>query len=589
MLSLLLASAFAPQGPGPSTAPVVINEFAYDDASTDDKEFIELYNRTSAPVDLSGWTVRCVEGTTPGGTNTSFVIPAATIIAAGGYVVLGTATVPNVTAGCTIAVNFLENTACADGITLEDTTLAVVDSVLWGYAQWTAPVPAYVEGTGLWGRVFTNDTVANVNFTSAQRRVDGYDSNNNGNDFVYMGWTPGTANGSANVLQLNHIQNCDGTPASNLSSDFASSFAPPIVADPTAVTRAIVSAVPVVMSIPASPQGGNVAVMHDPTGGGNSQYLRLPVGDDFLVECYVYVSGGNPAIAGTEGESYAIGVGTTDSYASPADVPGTYYAATSGCAGVGNREPGATGIAWMAYQTTTQTNFYLVDMNDGGPGFTVLGGPITATPGVNDGWQRLRLRCSGSSVVGNFGGTFACDDGQRFTATVASRPSGQVYMQYRECVLANANLLPLIIDRLEVFGIVPFGVTTAGAASPTSVGTPNLSTSGGDPVLGNTAFQFDVSGHVPSNLGALLIGLGSLGAGTPVPGAPGTVNIYVSPISTVLLLSDINGNTSYGLPLPCDNALAGLPISAQSIDIDFTLPYAVPIGSSQGLLATVGN
>ena len=83
MLALLLASAFAPQGPGPSTAPVVINEFCYDDSSTDDKEFLELYNRTNAPIDISGWSI---VGSDPSGANgPGVVIPASTILAPGGY------------------------------------------------------------------------------------------------------------------------------------------------------------------------------------------------------------------------------------------------------------------------------------------------------------------------------------------------------------------------------------------------------------------------------------------------------------------------------------------------------------------------
>ena len=36
---------------------VVINEFAYDDTSTDNLEFIELYNADTVPVDISGWIV----------------------------------------------------------------------------------------------------------------------------------------------------------------------------------------------------------------------------------------------------------------------------------------------------------------------------------------------------------------------------------------------------------------------------------------------------------------------------------------------------------------------------------------------------
>lgn len=591
LLTLATLTALAPQGPGTSLAPVVINEFAYDDSGTDDKEFVELFNRSNAPVDLSNWTIECIEGTSPGGSNSVYTIASGVIIPAGGYVVIGTATVPNLTPGTPAAsVNWLENSSGPDGIVLADSTATVVDSVLWCTALWTAPIPTFLEGAGLNGRVFAGDSAANPNFTTCQRRVDGFDTDNNGFDFVYMGWTPGTANGSANALVLNHVQRCDGTAGGDLSSDFASSFAPPILADPALVTRAIVSSVPQILVIPPSPQGGNVAVMHDPTGGGNAQYLRLPVGDDFLVECYVYVSGGNPAIGATEGEAYAIGVGTTDSYASPADVPGTYYAATSLCAGVGNREPGATGIAWMAYQTTAQTDFYLVDMNDGGPGFTVLGGPITATLGVNDGWQRLRLRVSGSDVVGNFGGTYGVDDGTRFAATVAGRPSGQVYFQYRECVSANANLLPLIVDDVEVFGVVPFGVTFAGSGSPTTVATPDIGTAGGDPVLGNASFQLTCGNLVPNGFGAVVLGLGALGPGTGVPGAPATVQVYVNPILTsVITFHSAVGTAAHPLALPAINAFAGLPITAQWVDFDFALPNAAPIGTSRGMQVVIGN
>ncbi|MFM1871939.1 MAG: hypothetical protein RL398_1361 [Planctomycetota bacterium] len=590
-MSLTLATvlALAPQGPGTSTAPVVINEFSYDDSSTDDLEFVELFNRSANPVDLSGWVIQCIEGTAPGGVNSTYTIASGIIIPAGGYVVIGTAAVPNLTPGTpTAAVNWLENTT-SDGIVLFDNASNPVDSVLWATALWTAPFPAYVEGTGLNGRVFANNTVALPTYTTAQRRSDGYDTDNNGADFIYSGASIGAANGSTNSLSLNHVQNCDGAAGTALSSDFWSSFAAPLLADPASITRAIVSSVPQILTIPPSPQGGNVLVMHDPTGGGNSQYLRVPVGEDFLVECYVYVSGGNAALSGTEGEAFAIGVGTTDSYASPADVSGTYYAATSSCAGSGNREPGATGIAWMAYQTTNGTDFYLVDMNDGGPGFTVLGGPITATVGTNDGWQRLRLRVSGNNVVGNFGGTFGADDGQRITATTTTRVAGQVYFQYRECVLANANLLPLVIDNLEVYGVVPFGVTLGGVGSPTNSGTPSIGTAGGDPVLGNAAFQLTCSNMVPNGFGAVAIGLGGLGTGSAIPGAQPGALLYVNPLTTLLTFSDGLGQTAYGLGLPAANALVGLPLAAQWVDFDFTLAFSTPVGTSNGAAIVVGN
>ena len=102
MLNLLIATAlFAPQGPGSSTAPVVINEFSYDDASTDNLEFIELYNRTNAPVDISGWRILNPDSTGPtygggAGVDLSYVIPGGTIVAPGGFYVLGPSTVTNV-------------------------------------------------------------------------------------------------------------------------------------------------------------------------------------------------------------------------------------------------------------------------------------------------------------------------------------------------------------------------------------------------------------------------------------------------------------------------------------------------------------
>lgn len=580
MLALLLASAFAPQGPGPSTAPVVINEFGYDDTSTDDKEFLELYNRTNAPIDISGWSI---VGSDPTGANgTPVVIPASTILAPGGYWVIAGSTSTTVTTAnqiTTLAQNSLwENDN--ESLDLLDLSATVVDSVAWetGRGSW-GPHPR--EGTGIWGEIVTIDAFPQT----WQRRVDGYDSNDNGIDFCVMAWTPGAANGSAQNVAPGYVNSFDATAGTLLNGDFNYGFVAPRTADPTAIVNNGTNTI----AIPASPQGGNVAVWHDSTGGGNGSWLRIPASSQFLLETYVYMIGGNVAFAAPgaagEGESWAIGVaGSTDGAANPHDI-GSYWSQIQ-CTG---SRPGASGIAWVCNVQQGQSSLYLVDANNGGPGANVLGGPIVVTPGVNDGWQRLRIRIDNGNLVANFGGTYGADDGTRFTGSGYTNYGGTVYFQYRECIVSNLLMTPLITDQLEVYGIVPFGVTTGGVGSPTTVGTPNLGTSGGDPVLGNSAFQFDVSGHVPSNVGALLIGIGSLGAGTPVVGAPGTVNIYVSPISTVLLFANVSGNASYSLPLPNNNALAGLPLTAQSVDMDFALPYAVPIGCSQGLVATIGN
>ncbi|MEY4673661.1 MAG: hypothetical protein RL148_1445, partial [Planctomycetota bacterium] len=119
-----MLSAALPQGPGSSTAPVVINEFAYDDTSTDDKEFVELFNRTSSPVDISGWRIIAEDSTT---NNLAFTIPPNTILQPGAYWVVGNTAVPNVNQ--VVASNAWEN----DGESLElvDATNTLVDSICY--------------------------------------------------------------------------------------------------------------------------------------------------------------------------------------------------------------------------------------------------------------------------------------------------------------------------------------------------------------------------------------------------------------------------------------------------------------------------
>src|SRR5688572_23944930 len=76
---------------------VVINEFLYDDGSTDDREFIELYNNGVSAVDISGWVVRNSDTVAPpGDNNADYTIPAATSLAPGAYYVLGMTGVLNV-------------------------------------------------------------------------------------------------------------------------------------------------------------------------------------------------------------------------------------------------------------------------------------------------------------------------------------------------------------------------------------------------------------------------------------------------------------------------------------------------------------
>src|SRR5918993_1055505 len=72
---------------------VVINEFVYDDGSTDDREFVELYNAGNAPVTIGGWTLGGQDGV---GANTTTTITAGTTLAPGAYYVIGQTGVTNV-------------------------------------------------------------------------------------------------------------------------------------------------------------------------------------------------------------------------------------------------------------------------------------------------------------------------------------------------------------------------------------------------------------------------------------------------------------------------------------------------------------
>lgn len=570
-----LAAALAPQGPGTSTAPVVINEFVYDDSSTDDKEFVELYNRTNAPVDISGWSLIADDPTT---TNPAYTIPAGTILLPGAYYVVGSGTVPNVSLVVGTS-NLWENDN--ESLELVDAALVVIDSIAYEAARGSWGLHPK-EGVGLQGDLVTSDT----NPQSWQRRQDGYDSDDNGRDFCIMHWTPGAANGSAQNVLPGYTQKFDDVVGASLIADFNFGFVAPNVQDPAAITNYTAS----VLTIPPSPQGGNVGVFSDPTGGGNASYLKVGASEQFLLEAYVYVQGGNAAFATTgttgDGEAWALGVtGTTNGAAHPPNVNG-YHAAIP-CTGM---IPGATGLGWFAYVQQLQTSIYLVDMGHGGTGFTVLAGPIVATTGVNDGWQRLRLRIDGGDLVANFGGTFGLDDGQRFTATGVGNMGGTVYFQYRECIVDNTLMTPLILDRLEVFGITAHGVTFGGTGSPTTVGTPAIGTTGGNPVIGNGSFAVTGGALVPSTLGVMLFSLGNLDPGYAIPGAAPTALGYVNPIlGSILWVADGTGNATIALPLPGINSIAGLPLCLQLLDVDLALPFALPIGTSPGMQVLVGN
>ncbi len=626
MLNLLLATAaFLPQGPGTSLAPVCINEFCYDDGGTDNYEFVELFNRSATPVDISGWKIVVNDSGSPGyggsgaGAVPTHTIPAGTILAPGAFFLLGNAAlVPTAVPGVSmqIPVNAIENggTYTAydfESIELQDPNSVIIDSLVFemGYAPGTfGPHP--LEGHGFFGDLACGDG-ATLPACSVSRFLDGWDDDNNTTDYLVGTFpTPGATN--ARPAGIPYIDTFDTGTLGIAIPGWVPGFVPPKYVDPTQVDAQNTNAKP------ASPVGGLAMSMWDASGGGNAVYLDMAPTQDIVVETYVWL---NPVMSPVnpapytptvppvmldnynigDGESWALGVrGSCGPNGNPADVTGSYY--TEIAPGVGIRHHYMTGLAWVHQRTTFSSKLFLVDFADGSSfttpnNWTVLAGPIDILSGVNDGWQRIRLHVQGSTVVANFGGTFGSDDGQRIVANTATSSFGQVYVSYREALLYNTNGLagchPPLFDLFDVHA-PSTSQFFIGSASPTTVGSPDIS-SNGLAIVGSTGFGIRGLGMVPSGLPnsafcGLAIGFSPFAPGFPIGGAPATAFGYILPVvASSIGFANGQGEVNFAFPLPANTGFLGVPLVTQLIDFDLAMPFGTPIGLSRGMVNVIGN
>ena len=179
---------------------LVINEVDYDGVGADTDEFVEIYNGTGAPVNLTGYSLVLVNGST----NTSYLSfdlgPAGTLPSKG-YLVVGSATlvVPASALKLTFAAatNNIQNGA-PDGVALVNTTTGtLVDALSYEGAMTATTVTgiagmvSLVEGTVLPAAVADSNTVA----ASLSRLPNGNDTNNAATDWALSNTpTPGVAN-----------------------------------------------------------------------------------------------------------------------------------------------------------------------------------------------------------------------------------------------------------------------------------------------------------------------------------------------------------------------------------------------------------
>lgn len=187
-----------------ATSHVVINEVDYDTVGTDENtEFIELYNPTSAPVDLSNWLLILINGANTTATEYDRLVLTGTLDSHQ-YLVI---TAPSGDAGVGLSVptsarrltfggtsnnNRIQN-GSRDGIALLDASGAVVDAAMYEgtIASFVANSPTRTitvsESTSI-------GTDSNTEYVSLQRIPNGCDTNVPADDWELATPTVGVEN-----------------------------------------------------------------------------------------------------------------------------------------------------------------------------------------------------------------------------------------------------------------------------------------------------------------------------------------------------------------------------------------------------------
>ncbi len=168
-----------------ATSDLVINEVDYDTPSTDDAEFIELYNKGAGAISLSNYEIRLINGSD--GTSVYQTLnPTGSLASGAYYVICGDNTkVANCDLDHATNTNLIQNDTEAVALVVSASG-AVVDALTY-----EGVLPAngdqYTETTQ------SADDVDDAN-KGLSRTSDGTDSNDNSSDFAVRCTTPGAAN-----------------------------------------------------------------------------------------------------------------------------------------------------------------------------------------------------------------------------------------------------------------------------------------------------------------------------------------------------------------------------------------------------------
>jgi len=178
---------------------LVLNEVDYDNVNTDAHEFVEIYNGSGAPIDLSGLALVLVNGSTNAAYTTVDLGAAGTLDTQQYLVVKDVAVVAApgaLTLDFSAATNAIQN-GSPDGIALVDTkSKAVLDALSYEGAITAATISgvgtvSLVEGNALAAGVADS----NVMQASLCRLPNGSDTNDANTDWMLSANpTPGAAN-----------------------------------------------------------------------------------------------------------------------------------------------------------------------------------------------------------------------------------------------------------------------------------------------------------------------------------------------------------------------------------------------------------
>ncbi len=442
----ILSVAFLMSGMQPAVAQVRINEFSYDDSGTDDIEYVELYNAGPDDVDIGGWVLG---GNDPSGPNTSFTIPAGTILAGGDYYVLGAATVAAVNQVVGVS-NIWENDN--ESLQLRNAGGMLIDAVIYEANLGTAFAPADVlaaVGGGIWGNKTTIQSTATTDTTlqSWSRWTDGHHTGNNGRDFGLRPMTPGANNvGSAANITRYSPTDVDGMLPGTEVSGLTGSFRNPRVIDPTDASTMLAGNDLNPNAIPPSPQGGNAIIAWDVTGGGDTSHSNDFMQGNASFDLFVYLDTTPIGQVGAEVTTYGL-AGTSDTFHNFPDTTNTFFpdAVTSN---------GNTGIGWIFEKEDSANLLHLrlVDFGDGGDSSDSPATPadwdIIASidmHGVASAWHRLGLSYDAAT-----GMVTATLDDQVFMFATEADLVGSFYTGYRESLAGT----PLTL-RPPTFDLVP--------------------------------------------------------------------------------------------------------------------------------------